>query len=218
MRKILYLAILVFFSQCGPTAKVSKGQQAFFSDLDIFKLEGQGPITENKAIPPCFEIDPTGADKKVLTVWRSSQDKYSRTYARENDVWKTTYPLQADTLQLIAISYIGPHKIVTLQYQDDSERNHLKMAVIREDSVEHIYLLKNGLKISPSYDIDPEGRELEKSIEGRGITEYAIRGGQLRVVSTAVNSADAPRTDTSYHAIGNHSIFWWENFGLQQHN
>jgi hypothetical protein len=176
-------------------------------------MKGDGLIKGDKPIFPCFELDSIDSNQVRLTYWFSNKNNYSRSYEKKNGYWVAYYSAAADTLDLVVYSYIGKDKIISLQYQNDSSKDKLKIVTTYKDSIEKIYLV-NNLKIKPSADIDFDKKIFDDQLQGKGINEYHVKDGHLQLIRTVITkSPENSVRDTSYHQIGNHSIFWWSAFG-----
>jgi hypothetical protein len=175
---------------------------------------GVGLIKNNKPIAPCFEIDSINSNNIRLIIWYSDTKNYSRNYIKQDDFWVTSYPIQADTLDLIVHNYVGSDKIVYLDYKNDSSKDNLKFATVYKDSVEKTYVFKNDLRIKPGGDIEFANKIFDDQLQGMAINEYHIQNGNLRVIRTNISkSPESIVKDTAYYKINSHSIFWWDEIG-----
>src|ERR1700681_397224 len=101
MRDLYFFLIVIILGNCNSFPENRVAHTFFYSDIDIFKLMGVGLIKNNKPIAPCFEIDSINSNNIRLIIWYSDTKNYSRNYIKQDDFWVTSYPIQADTLDLI---------------------------------------------------------------------------------------------------------------------
>lgn len=214
MRNIFFILFFILFTYCNSFSKKPDYiHSTFYRDIDLFKMKGEKPIEGNSPVAYCFQIDSLDENNIILTYWHSETKKYSRKYTKKGNYWLTNYPIIADTLDLIVQGYIGKDKITQLEYKNDSIKDNLKFATVYKDSIEKIYFF-NDLTLKPNSDIDFEDKSFYDQIQGKGIVEYHIENGKLRIIRTTFTKYPGSHTkDTSYHDIGSHSIFWWREFG-----
>ena len=73
MKKMFPTGLLVMLCNCGSLPKDRPANNvSFYSDFDVFKFEGKGPILGNSPVPPCIEVESIDSNKKSLTFWISN--------------------------------------------------------------------------------------------------------------------------------------------------
>ncbi len=213
MDKNICLFIAFFVSGCGIIHSNKGSVHSYYSDIDIYNMRGIGLLKINKPVPPCFEIDSVGADLSRVTAWYPKIGKSSLDYIKKDDCWFTRYQVYADTISLVIYKFYGKSSIVTLEFLNDSSKNRLKTATAYKDSLETIYRFDRYVQISPKCDID-FGKIADNTATTETINRYHIKNGRLEIVKTQISKMPANEAeDTIYYNIGDHSIFWWQEFG-----
>jgi hypothetical protein len=214
MRKMSFLFIAVIFCSCGLSKNKQKGGDLFYSDVDIFEMKGKTLLNEDRPTPPYFEIDSIDANKVRLTNWYPKIGNSSLVYIKQGNYWTAHFPLFSDTSNLVVYNYIGEGRFLSLEYLKDSSEDKLKTIEIWSDSIEIFYRFRTYLKISPSGDIDLLNKFSGDELQEKTTSEFHRLNGRLEVIRTAVAMPlNTIVRDTSYFNIGDHSIFWWREFG-----
>jgi hypothetical protein len=214
MKKIFFLFAAIAFNSCSSFRAKQASVNHFYSDIDIFRMCGKGLLSVDRLSPPCLEIDSIDTNKIRLTNWYPKIGNFSLDYIYQNNYWTAHFSLFADTIDLIVYNYIGKGRFLSLEYQNDSLENKLRTITIWNDSVEIIYRFRNYLKISPSGDIDLPNKLSEDEFREKTTSVFHAMNGKLEVIRTSIAMPlNNMVRDTNYFNVGDHSIFWWREFG-----
>lgn len=216
MIKALILSALLLQS-CNSNDTVKKEnlpikKSVFFEDINLYTLEGVREITKSPTYP-YIQVEYVGDKERNIIYHGSKEMNYHRDYKQINGSWNTSYATNGDTCTIITYEFILPSKIIDLYYCHNSNLKDtvLTDVVILEDSVETTFDMGNLPNVIPGINVVDLAVAKNRSIFTR---EISTKDNVLRITERLRTSTDKTLSgNTKCYELGNHTYFWWRNFG-----
>jgi hypothetical protein len=188
-----------------------------FNDIDLFKLEGVGRM--DSVSYPFIRVVKTGADKRRVVYQSSEKDSAVRDYWRDGNYWTTRYRWLSDTGYFTTYQFILPQKIIELNYRDTAKYSDFILhdgSLIKTNSeVAYSFAGDRGISIRPGIDaIDSIRGKVSQIITD----DFVIDKGILTCSAVSVDKKDTSYNEKYCFQVGDHSTFWWRQFGAKSVN
>jgi len=214
---------LLFFIFCGFSSCNERNNQSetfpepgfnYFSDINYYEMKGVLPMKGGKINYPCYGIQHPDSNTIHLVCIRSDKEKIHKIFKKQDSAWVNIDNGKGDTSNLTSYNYVFHDKLLSLDYTSDGWFNLMNMysLTIFQNNMEATYVFDNPLNVLPATKVNSL---INDNISRKETSRFIVEGEILKVIRINYDLQDRIQSiDSSLYNIGQHSVFWWRDFGV----
>ncbi|MBT1699240.1 hypothetical protein KK083_20250 [Fulvivirgaceae bacterium PWU4] len=217
MKKFTFIMVVwLNFLSCRPSDGSPSSDTRFYSDIELFTLEGVNEMLPSELKYPYIQIDFISENKRDITYYFDKNTVYSRKYERRDSIWSSLHKVidAEEGATFYFYEYISANWRMVLEYKNDPRKNgSLSTLTLLDRQRKATYVFEEDMvRIKPSSDIGlyPLRRSLREELY-----DWNIHEGILMLNETYINTQTREieyKGRKCYH-VGSLSYFWWTMAG-----